>query len=176
MQLTGERVMIRSTSRANLEELLQLWNDDRVMRWVGFPDGLGYDLKTVRDWYARLVSDPDRHHFVVHTRDNVFCGEVYYALDRKHGRASLDIKLLPEAQGQGLASEALKMLIDHIFNVGKGINVVWTQPSKINIAAHRLYARCGLQPGERPDDIQSGESFWVLSRQEWQLAKTNVDS
>jgi RimJ/RimL family protein N-acetyltransferase len=154
-----------------LNDLLRLWNDGQVMQWVGFPDGKGYDWEQINSWFARVESDPDRHHFVFHTREIDFCGEVYYALDRKHKRASLDIKLLPEAWGGGLATDALKTLIDRVFDVEESVNYVWTEPSKANLAARRLYERCGLRSAERPPELNSGESFWVLSRQEWQIAK-----
>lgn len=171
MEIKGEQVIICPTSQADLGDLIKLWNDGRVMKWVGFPDGLGYDWEQINDWFARVESDPDRHHFVFHTRETAFCGEVYYALDHKHERASLDIKLLPEVQGQGLATDALKTLIDHVFKVDERVNCLWTEPSKVNHAARRLYARCGLQSADRPPDIQPGESFWVLSRRDWQIAK-----
>jgi RimJ/RimL family protein N-acetyltransferase len=171
VKIKGKQVIIQPTSRADLNDLLRLWNDGQVMQWVGFPDGLGYDREQINSWFSRVKSDPDRHHFVFRTREIAFCGEVYYALDHKLERASLDIKLLPEAQGRGLATDALKTLINHVFEFEKSVNYVWTEPSKANLNARRLYVRCGLQSTERPPDIQPGESFWVLSRQEWKIAK-----
>lgn len=39
--LRGERAIFRPTASGHLPALLRLWNDGRLMRWVGFPDGLG---------------------------------------------------------------------------------------------------------------------------------------
>jgi RimJ/RimL family protein N-acetyltransferase len=166
----GERVTIRTTSKADLGDLMGLWNDGRVMKWVGFPDGLGYDWNDMNDWFARIEADPARHHFVVIAPEIGFCGEVYYAVEIKHRRAGLDIKLTPQAQGKGLAIDALKTLINHIFETEAEVDKVWTQPSQANLAARRLYTRCGLKPDTRPANMQTGDSFWTLSREDWSLA------
>jgi RimJ/RimL family protein N-acetyltransferase len=166
VEIQGEKVLVRTTSDNDLEDLMALWNDGRVMRWVGFPDGLDYDQESVRTWFERLQADPRRHHFVVLADEIGFCGEVYYAVDQLQRRAGLDIKLRPEAQGQGLATEALNNLIRHVFSEESSVDTVWTQPSEANKAARALYTRCGLKPAHLPDDILQGESFWVLSREE----------
>ena len=159
-------MLIRSTIQSDLVDLMGLWNDGRVMQWVGFPDGLGYDREAIQDWFDKLQANPQRNHFVVHTQGIGFCGEVYYAFDPLHQRASLDIKLRPEAQGQGLATDALKTLIRHVFKVKPGVDSVWTQPSMANTAARALYTRCGLKEKPRPADLQQGESYWELTRVE----------
>lgn len=155
---------IRPTAEADLPDLLTLWNDGRVMQWVGFPRGLGYDTERVRDWFRRLKADPTRHHFVVHAEGAGFCGELFYAVDSKHRRAGLDIKFVPAAQGRGLATQALRALIDLVFTSEPQVDAVWTEPALNNLAARRLYDRCGLRPTARPADMGPGESYWELRR------------
>ncbi len=164
MELRGERVIIRTTTRDDLPALMELWNDGRVMRWVGFPKGLGCDADKIGRWLEKLESDPNRHHFSVYAPDIGFCGEVYYAMDEAHRRAGLDIKFRPEAQGRGLATDALKALIRHVFETESDADIVWTEPSNANNAARKLYARCGLEPQPRPADLWEAGSFWACSR------------
>lgn len=163
-EISGVRTILRSTTPADLPDLLRLWNDGRVMRWVGFPDGLGYDQAKIEDWFERVQANPCRHHFMVHSPEIGFCGEAYYAADPIQRRAGLDIKLLPEAQGQGIAVDALTNLINDIFETEPGIQAVWTEPSAQNLAARKLYTRCGLKPCSRPADLGPGESYWELTR------------
>ena len=165
-EIHGERINLRPTTAADLPDLLRLWNDGRVMRWVGFPDGLGYDQAKIENWFECVQADPCRHHYVVHSPEIGFCGEAYYAADPTRRRAALDIKILPEAQGQGIAVDALSKLISHIFETEPDIQVVWTEPSEQNLAARRLYNRCGLMPRPRPADLGQWESYWELSRDE----------
>jgi RimJ/RimL family protein N-acetyltransferase len=163
--IQGDQVTLRPTSSTDLPDLQRLWNDGRVMRWVGFPDGLGYHTAAMSRWFDRLRADGGRHHFVIDHRALGFCGEVYYAIDSWR-RAGLDIKLRPEAQGRGIAADALRALIAHVFRAAPDVDEVWTEPSAGNEAARRLYARCGLQPRPRPADLPPGESYWALRRDE----------
>ncbi len=167
MPLDRDRVTVRATACKDLLLLMGLWNDGRVMRWVGQPGGLGYGADDVFDWFQKLQSDPSRHHFVVHAEGIGFCGELYYAVDSEHRRAGLDIKFRPEAQGRGLATEALSWLIKHVFETESNVDIVWTEPSDANNAARGLDERCGLQPRPRPADLWPAESFWALSRGKW---------
>jgi len=163
-EIRSVRAILRSTTLADLPDLLRLWNDGRVMRWVGFPDGLGYDQTRIETWFERLQANTNRHHFMVRSAEIGFCGEAYYAADPDQRRAGLDIKLLPEAQGQGIAVDALTTLINYILETEPGIQAVWTEPSELNLATRKLYTRCGLKPCPRPAGLEPGESYWELSR------------
>ena len=81
------------------------------------------------------------------------------------GLYSLDVKLRPEAQGRGLAREAFTLLIDHVFAVEPGCQAVYTEPWPENAAARKLYGACGLEPGERPEVLGEGPSYWDRSRE-----------
>ncbi len=170
----GDRVSIRATRCKDLLVLMGLWNDGRVMRWVGKPDGLNYSADDVFSWYRKMQANPSRHHFVVHAPDVGFCGELCYAVDDVHRRASLDIKFRPEAQGHGLAKEAFSWLILHVFESEGDVDIAWTEPSEANIAARRLCERCGLHPQVRPTDLWHADSFWVITREEWKQKERNM--
>jgi len=159
MEIHGERVIIRHTTELDLPDIMDLWNDGNVMKWVGFPDGAGYDQEKMRDWFNNLQSDTNRHHFVVYAEEIGFCGEVYYAMDKMDPRVGLDIKFSPKAQGYGLATDALKTLIRFVFNSEPAAEAVWTEPSEENIAARKLYDRCGLRAKPRPSDLEKGPSY-----------------
>lgn len=167
MELAGKKVRIHQTGEIDLLDLMRLWNDGRVMRWVEFPNGLGYDDAQMRKWLQKTNELPGCHHFVVTAEGIGFCGEVYYAVDREHARAALDIKFVPEAQGRGLATDALRTLINHVFETEPDVDAVWTEPSEENLAARRLYARCLLKPQPRPSELGEG-SYWACTREEWQ--------
>ena len=167
MQFKTHDLTIFSTEKSDLPDLLRLWNDGRVMCWVGFPNGLEYSLETMAQWLLHLNSNPDRQHFVIRTSEREFCGELYYEIDRHHRMASLDIKLVPDAQGKGFATQSLNTLINHIFQTESDLELVWVEPRSDNVAAQRLYQRCGMQLQPRPLHLGEGESYWELKRSEW---------
>jgi len=157
-------VGMRPTGPKDLPDLMALWNDGEVMGWVGFPEGLGYGAEDMAAWWRAVAADPDRHHFVIGDDRGNFCGEAYYRVERSARRAALDIKLCSRAQGVGIATAALRMLIGAVFADEPDVDAVWVEPSAANTAARRLYERCGLQPRARPRDLPPGESYWELRR------------
>jgi len=161
---SGLTAGIRPTGPEDLPDLMALWNDGEVMRWVGYPEGLGYDAADATAWWRAVSGDPDSHHFVIRRGEGGFCGEAYYRVERSARRAALDIKLCTRAQGRGIATTALGMLIGRVFAAEPDVDAVWVEPSPANLAARRLYERCGLQPRPRPEDLPAGESYWELRR------------
>jgi hypothetical protein len=59
-KILGSRVVIRTTTVADIPELMALWNDGRVMKWVGFPNGLGWDIIKMKDWFKWIQISFDR--------------------------------------------------------------------------------------------------------------------
>lgn len=157
-------VILRRTAPGDLQDLLQLWNDGEVMKHVGFPDGIGYDLTRMQRWLERLEASETRHHYVIVHPTIGFCGETYYSADMAHGRAELDIKLAVAARSRGIATMALTQLISIVFETERTIESVWVEPRDENAAAHRLYRRCGLCPKDRPEDLGPGPSYWERRR------------
>lgn len=159
-KIYGKKIVLRETTEKDLADLMGLWNNGEVMKWVGFPNGLGHDLEKMLGWFHELQKESSRHHFVIYDSDIGFCGEAYYAVDKEHKWAGLDIKLRPEAQGKGLASDALSALIEYIFQHEPDAEAVWTEPAKENVAARNLYRRMGLNPQPRPNDLAGDGSYW----------------
>ena len=159
-----DRIVVRPTTTDDLRELRGLWNDGRVMRWAGFPDGMGYTDAGIAEWFEKVQANPRRHHYIVRAHDVGFCGELYYSVDVERRLASLDIKFRPEAQGGGRSADALMGLIHHIFRHEPEVDAVWTEPGDANLAAWTLYWRCGLRPTARPPGLRPGPSYWERAR------------
>lgn len=163
-EVLPEGLTIRATTAGDLADLAALWANGDVMWWVCYPDGLHYDEPGLEEWLRGIEASAVRHHFVIHDEGIGFCGELFYEVDHDTGRAALDVKLVPAAQGRGIATAALSWLVDLVFEREPEVDVVWTEPWPENEAARRLYARCGLRPRERPADLAPGPSYWERPR------------
>jgi RimJ/RimL family protein N-acetyltransferase len=157
-------VRVRATTEDDLPDLVAMWNDGRVMRWIGFPDGLGTDAEQARAWWERTSADPNRHHFVVEADGIGFAGELFYRVEPEARRAGLDIKLVAAAHGRGIASAGLTALCERVWNEEPDVDAVWVEPHPLNEAARRLYARLGFRPLKRPPDLPPADSYWELRR------------
>jgi RimJ/RimL family protein N-acetyltransferase len=146
-------IELRRTSERDLPDLMALWNDGRVMAFVGFANGLGATPESMAAWLGRLEADASRRHFSIHAEHLGYCGEAYYAIDADHDLATLDIKLRPEAQGRGIASAALTQVLSEIFDGGLA-GRAYVDPSRHNAPALRLYGRLGFVGAVRPPWLQ----------------------
>lgn len=142
-------IQLRRTSEAELPDLMTLWNDGRVMAFVGFPHGLGATPESMARWLDRLEADASRRHYSIFEPEIGFCGEAYSAIDAEHDLATLDIKLRPEAQGRGIASQALSQVLEEIFDGGLAARA-YVDPSRHNEPALRLYRRLNFTEAVRP--------------------------
>jgi RimJ/RimL family protein N-acetyltransferase len=109
---------IRETTQCDFKNLISLWNNGVVMYFVGFPDGLGSTLEEMDEWLKWAINKPNRCHYSIYTEEIGYCGETFYNVDVEYGTSCLDIKLLPVAQGKGIAKTALIFAINKAFNVG----------------------------------------------------------
>jgi len=167
-------MVLACTVESDLPELMTLWNDGRVMSWVGFPGGLRYDMPRMLRWLHAMRAHPDRFHFTARCAEIGFCGELYCDLNRAHRRAGLDIKFTPGAQGDGRSRIALRSLIRWIFATLPEADAVWTEPVASNLASRTLYYSCGLRSTERPADLEPGPSYWELTRASWRETQSSL--
>jgi len=150
-------ITINQTSKSDLNNILTLWNDGEVMKFVGFPNGLGMTLEQLQKWYQHIESSRPRiNHYSIYHLEIGYCGETFYAIDELQ-YASLDIKLFPKARGKGIASKALTFAINEAFK--HGANKVWVDPNPNNIDAIALYKRLGFIACERPSHLRNQESL-----------------
>ena len=168
MKIKGEKVIIKQTDRGDLNDIQQLWNNGEVMGAVGYPDGIGQTFAQMGIWFKSIQESEEINHFVVLSKADNFCGELFYRKNPGDKRAGLDIKFLPESRGRGLAAEAFQLFIDYIFEAEAEIEAVWTEPAAENRAARKLYTRIGFKEKERPADLESERPYWELSREDWQ--------
>lgn len=153
-----------STREQDLPYLLALWNDGEVMKYVGFPNGLGIDQDEIEIWFSRLQSKKDRRHFSIY-EDDVFVGETFYRV-MSDGIAHPDIKIKTSARGKGIAKASLSFCLDTLFaNTEATIAVV--DPHQDNEKAIQLYTSLGFERGE--DTLFEGEvhRLYTISKEAW---------
>ena len=54
------RIIIKETSKEDLLNIMSLWNNDEVMSFVGYPQGLEITLPKLIDWLPWAISKPNR--------------------------------------------------------------------------------------------------------------------
>ena len=157
---------IRETSECDLENIMELWNNGEVMAFVGFPDGTDTTMDEMDEWFEELTNNPKKRHYSIYTDEVGYCGETYYNVDVETGTACLDIKLLPVAQGKGIAAAALKFAICKAFDVGNAERV-YVEPHPDNHKAWALYEKLGFKSKPRPKYLYDAYTYVEITKDEW---------
>ncbi|MCE5234473.1 MAG: GNAT family N-acetyltransferase [Clostridiaceae bacterium] len=150
-------IKIKETTTEDLANVLSLWNDGDVMKFVGFPDGLGETMEGLTAWLGWIEQGrPRRNHYSIYEKELGYCGEAFYSIDEAHGHAaSLDIKLFGGARGKGIAHAALSCAIERAFE--NGAQKVWVDPNPQNTKAIALYERLRFVKKEMPAYLAKDE-------------------
>lgn len=167
--MIDKKIKIVETSLEDLNNVVTLWNDGDVMKFVGFPNGLGvtYD-KLEKNWLPFVNKINTKKHYSIYHEELGYCGESYYEV-LENGKAALDIKLFSKARGKGIAFAGLNHAIKNAFTQGK-VNVVFVDPQKTNEKALRLYEKFGFKEFPHPDESESDKHFYLeLSKQDYHM-------
>jgi aminoglycoside 6'-N-acetyltransferase len=136
--LKGERVTLRPVRAADADRLLEILHEPEVARWWG-----EHDAKRVRE---ELIEPDDVVVYAIEVGGDVVGSIQYYEeTDPDYRHASVDLFLATDAQGQGLGSEAIRVLAGHLF-VTRGHHRLTIDPAADNERAIRAYERVGFRP------------------------------
>lgn len=165
-------VEIKETSLKDLSNILSLWNNGDVMKYVGYPNGLEMSIERLQKWYKYVeLNRPKLNHYSIYQRNLGYCGETFYSIDQFQ-YASLDIKLLSLARGKGIAAMALSLAIEEAFK--HGANKVWVDPNPNNLNAIKLYKKLGFVEKLMPKHLIDREEIDSMDFKPVYMEKQNT--
>lgn len=120
----------------------------RELSWTDIPQLVALDAElfaadawSEQAWWAELAARPRRDYVVV-TRDDLIVG--YAGLDLSGEAADvMTIAVAPAAQGMGLGSELLRLVVDRARE--RGAAYLMLEVHADNMAARNLYERNGFE-------------------------------
>jgi aminoglycoside 6'-N-acetyltransferase len=133
--LRGERVLLRPGRPEDAERLLRIRNEPLVHRWWG-----GADLEEIREEFTEAEKG-----FVIEADEEVV-GAIQYHEENEpmYRHAGMDIFLSTSRQGEGLGTEAIRVLARHLFEE-RGHHRLTIDPAADNTTAIRAYERVGFR-------------------------------
>jgi aminoglycoside 6'-N-acetyltransferase len=137
--LRGRQVSLRSTRREDRGALVAIRSSDEVRRrWRG--DDLEAEFDADLD-------DSEVHRFTILDLSGRIVGLVQYGEedDPDYRHASVDIYVDPSVHRQGYATDAIRTIVDHLFDV-RGHHRLTIDPAADNEAAIACYSTIGFKP------------------------------
>ena len=143
------RLTIRKAGPDDADMLFSLWKNPKVMRNVGFPEGLPITLEQVAEGIAKNDdTEYERNLVVVRKTDGTVMGECCLHRTDEEGIASTDVKLLPEYWGHHYGVEVKQGLVDYHFTHSDCL-AVQGGPNRRNLASIKMQEAVG---GVRVDE------------------------
>jgi aminoglycoside 6'-N-acetyltransferase len=135
VELAGPRVVLRNTSAADAPRLTSIRSEPEIeRRWGVLEDGEMEEFVT------------DEHSFAIEL-DGEVIGAVQFdeVEDPMYRSANIDLYLTTPRHGQGLGSEAVRILARYLIEE-RGHHRLTIDPATDNAAAIRAYEKVGFRP------------------------------
>ncbi|NLW39419.1 MAG: GNAT family N-acetyltransferase [Tissierellia bacterium] len=182
--LKGKLVRLREYRQSDVELAYKYMNDPEVMLNLG--NGIPYPmtLEKEQEWFNSQAKSEDNYNFAIESlKEGLYiggCGINWY--DWKNGTAEVGIFIGdPRYRGKGYGTDAMKILIDFLFQQ-TNINRIQLATYSFNERAIKSYLKCGFKEegrlrqrifryGQYYDEILMG-----LLREDYnKLFKKNMD-
>jgi RimJ/RimL family protein N-acetyltransferase len=174
-QLTTQRLVLRAVTERDAPALFEIFSDPDVMRFWSRPPmesveeaislvreiESGWKLRTLLQWGITMKGE------------NAVIGTcTLYRWDRTHRRAELGYVLRRDRWGSGIATEAVRAVLDHGFGEMK-LHRVGADTDPRNAASGRVLERLGFEREGRPRETYYHLGEWADSEL-WGLVRKGV--
>lgn len=155
--LAGERINLCVQSERHRPDLRALWESGEVMKYVGFPNGLGWNTERYEKNWKRIRADRKNIYLALEDKSGKFLGEARLTAPDQKGVCAHDLKLTPEHWGKGLGREAWIEMLAAALRRWPGTKAEVT-PSIENERALRLYKSLGFVPDGEEGTWEPGDN------------------
>jgi RimJ/RimL family protein N-acetyltransferase len=157
--LTGERVRLVPLGPEHAATLHRFTGDPETNRLTG--THRTFTRAEIDAWCASRAEQPDRLDLAIEAiATGKMIGDVAVMdLDPPNASAGFRIALGPGAVGQGLGTEATRLVVAHLLDV-VGLHRVQLEVYAFNERARRSYERCGFEVEGRLRDALRWDGAW----------------
>jgi len=158
--LTTERLVLRQIVFDDINEFHRLKSDERVLEFL-YTKAKTFD--ETRQFIKRINDGIDRNEWILwgitSKNENKIIGSIcFWNIVEEQSRAELGYDLMPEYQGKGIMSEAVKAVIEYGFENMK-LNFIEALPYSNNVKSIGLLEKNGFIRGESFKEKEAAEEL-----------------
>jgi RimJ/RimL family protein N-acetyltransferase len=135
--------MLRPARRDDLDRLYRWANDAETTRWLLIDPPMSLAAESA--WLDHMLASATDRLFIICTAGGTPIGSITLTqISAKHRKARVGIAIFEkEARGQGLGTQAMKVMLDYCFRT-LGLHRVELDVFESNAAAIKSYKKCGF--------------------------------
>ena len=160
--LNTERLFLREIRLNDAEEIFRLRADERVNALIDRQTAISVDDATafIQKILANSANNEGVMWVITLIGNPQLIGTItYWHIEWENNKAEIGYEMLPEYQGQGIMTEALKKVIEFGFS-GLGFKTIMADPKAINTRSVKLLEKLGF---EKTGEIENGYLIYSLS-------------
>ncbi|MGF3226254.1 GNAT family N-acetyltransferase [Facklamia sp. P12932] len=148
MKVRYKNLWIRDAEIADAAKLCQWWNDGELMKYLGFPNGLGKSVEEIEDKIESYTDEKGRLLLIEYQGQSI--GEMFYD-NLGNQVAEIHIKICEAIyRNKGLGRIILSLLIKELFN--QGYQKIILDVNLQNTRAQHVYELLGFKKLRINDD------------------------
>ena len=177
-RIKTERLVIRKIKpcRQDAKFISLLWKNKRVMKFVGFPNGIEEKEEKIIEKTKNRQKRGDEYHLIVELNGKAI-GEALIGYNKESKIAETDVKIMPEFWGNGYGREIKSALVKWIFKNtdSKGVKAT---PNVKNKASIKMQESVGGKRIKKmhfsfPSDMKSFTKdldcyVYIVYREDWE--------
>ncbi len=141
--LRGSTVVLRPHASGDLDAILQRCVDPETVRWTTVPSP--YTREMAEEYLTGLGPSPEQISWAIEM-DGRYGGTIdlrSFGCDDEHASGNLGFVTHPEIRGRGAMSQAVRLVVDHAFDVLGWQHVTW-QANVGNYGSYKAVWRSGF--------------------------------
>ncbi|MGC4044128.1 MAG: GNAT family N-acetyltransferase [Armatimonas sp.] len=161
---TTERLLCRRWQASDIEPLFAVYSDSEAMRWVG--DGAPLLREHCEHWLEVTDTNYQKRGYGMFALEERETGQVigFCGIVHPGGQPEAEVKyaLLKSHWGKGLATEAVRALLDYGHQT-HGLSEIIATVAPANLASQRVLLKSGMTQGElreNPDGSHTQVFIW----------------
>ncbi|MGE8242819.1 putative ribosomal N-acetyltransferase YdaF [compost metagenome] len=141
-KISTDKLVLKPVELSDLQNMYNLRTNPQVAKYI--ERDINKNLEDIRQ-FIELVKK-NNFYFTINTIvPSEFIGTItLWNIDRNTNYAEIGYELLPQFQGEGLMSEAVKTILDYAFNKA-GFEYIEAYTHRENIASKKLLERVGFK-------------------------------
>ncbi len=163
MKLENDSILLREIRKDDLALLNKLINDP-VINKTTVGDSKHVSMEEQLRWFENLKKSSDIRFIIANKNDEPLGTCIINQIDEKNHSCSIGIKLDQTAQGKGLGTQTIRLILPYIFDVLK-MHRIFVEILESNIASIKLFEKCGFKiEGKHIDAVyKNGEYVNLLT-------------